>query len=369
MVPARLPASIERAATERYDRGETVVTVERDGEVIGAIAVTTPLRPEAGPAVADLRSMGLSTAILSGDSAPAVRTVADELGIDDARAGLSPGGKVDALADMRDRARHVVMVGDGVNDAPALAAADVGCAIGSGSEAALSNSDIALLGNDLGGVPAAVGVAGSTYGVIIQNFGWAMGYNIAALPLAAFGLLDPLIAAVAMGLSSLIVVLNSLRLTRLGRGGRSLVGRRWLLRGRRGVAVSVLLPVLLFAGLTVISEALSPARGQSLLPALPSITTVTLPHGGSVETYFDPGGVGVNQFHLIFEGTSSQLATVVPRVTASVNGGPAAIVRQLKVSTGHYSDIVVLTPGRWKFDVRTAFGGGPVSFTVARTVP
>jgi heavy metal translocating P-type ATPase len=369
MVPARLPASIEAAATERYDRGETVVAVERDGEVIGAIAVTTPLRPEAGPAVADLRSMGLSTAILSGDSAPAVRTVADELGIDDARAGLTPGGKVDALADMRERARHVVMVGDGVNDAPALAAADVGCAIGSGSEAALSNSDIALLGNDLGGVPVAVGVAGSTYAVIIQNFGWAMGYNIAALPLAAFGLLDPLIAAVAMGLSSLIVVLNSLRLTRLGRGEPSMTGRRRLLRGRRGVAVSVALPVLLFAGLTVVSEALSPARGQSLLPALPSIATVNLPHGGSVETYFDPGGVGVNQFHLIFEGTNSQLATVAPLVTASVNDGPATVLRQLKVSTGHYSDIVVLSPGRWRFDVRTEFGGGPVSFTVARTVP
>jgi heavy metal translocating P-type ATPase len=369
MVPAQLPVSIEKATTERYERGETVVTVERDGEVIGAIAVTTPLRPEAGPAVADLHSMGLSTAILSGDSGPAVQTVAGELGIADARAGLSPGGKVDALAGMREHERRVLMVGDGVNDAPALAAADVGCAIGSGSEAALNNSDIALLGNDLRGVPAAVGVAESTYGVIIQNFGWAMGYNIAALPLAAFGLLDPLVAAVAMGLSSLIVVLNSLRLTRLGRGEPSETGRRRLLRGRRGIAVSVVLPVLLFAGLTVVSEVLSPARGQSLLPALPTITTVNLPHGGSVETYFDPGGVGVNQFHLIFEGTNDQLATTAPLVTASVNGVPATVVRQLKVSTGHFSEIVVLSPGRWQFHVRTRFGSGPVSFTVTRTVP
>jgi hypothetical protein len=135
------------------------------------------------------------------------------------------------------------------------------------------------------------------------------------------------------------------------------------------VAVSVLLPVLLFAGLTVASEALSPARGQSLLPTLPSITTVNLPNGGSVETYFDPGGVGVNQFHLIFEGTNSQLANVTPLVTASVNDGPPTVLRQLKVSTGHYSDIVVLSPGRWQFDVRTDFGGGRVSFTVERTVP
>ena len=276
--------------TERYLRGETVVVVERDGDVVGAIAVTTPLRPEALPAVTHLRALGLSSAILSGDSDPAVRTVAAELGITSAQSNLSPADKVDALTSMRQEgSRQLLMVGDGINDAPALAAADVGCAIGSGSEAALANSDIALLGNDLQGVPAAIGVAGSTYSVILQNFGWAMGYNVSALPLAAFGLLDPLVAAVAMGLSSLLVVLNSLRLTRLGRSGLSDVHIPRFMQGRRGVVVSVLLPVVLFASLTVISEAVSPARGQSLLPELPSITTVALPHGGSVEMYLDPG--------------------------------------------------------------------------------
>ncbi len=364
-----LPASLEQAVAECDERGETVVMVGRGGGTIGVIAVTTPLRAEAKPAVAHLASMGLPSAILSGDSEPAVRTVAGELDIVDARSGLSPGGKVGALTAMRSSSRRVVMVGDGVNDAPALAAADVGCAIGSGSEAALANSDVALLGNDLEGVPAAIGVAGSTYSVILQNFGWAMGYNISALPLAAVGLLDPLVAAVAMGLSSLIVVLNSLRLARLGRAGLSQVGTARSVHARRGLALSIVLPIVLFAGLVVVTQAVSPARGQSLLPTLPSITTTGLPAGGSVETYLDPGGVGVNQFHLIFSGTPAQLATVKPAVTATVNGGPARALRQFRVSTGHFSDVVVLSPGRWRFRVVSLFGRAPISFTVSRSLP
>ncbi|MGP8008152.1 MAG: heavy metal translocating P-type ATPase [Acidimicrobiales bacterium] len=366
--PSRLPTSIERSVAERYERGETVVVVTRDDEVVGAVAVTTPLRPEAVPAVAHLRSMGLSSAILSGDSEPAVRTVASELGISSAQSGLSPAGKVEALTSMREGSRQVVMVGDGVIDAPALAAADVGCAIGSGSEAALANSDIALLGNDLQGVPAAIGVAGSTYSVILQNFGWAMGYNVSALPLAAFGLLDPLVAAVAMGLSSVLVVLNSLRLTRLGRSGLSGIHVPRFMQGRRGVAVSVLLPIVLFAGLTVVSELVSPARGQSLLPERPSITTVALPHGGSVEMYLDPGRIGVNQFHIIFSGSGPDLAAVKPLVTASVDGAPPQVLRQLRVSTGHYTDFVVLGQGRSTFHVVATFGGTPVSVVFTRTL-
>ena len=369
MVLARLPETITDAVTERYRRGETVVAVERDGDVVGAIAVTTPLRPEALSAVAHLSALGLSSSILSGDSDPAVQTVAAELGITSARSNLSPAGKVDALTAMRERHRQLLMVGDGINDAPALAAADVGCAIGSGSEAALANSDIALLGNDLQGVPAAVGVAGSTYSVILQNFGWAMGYNVSALPLAAFGLLDPLVAAIAMGLSSLLVVLNSLRLTRLGRSGLSNIQLPRFMEGRRGVVVSVLLPVILFATLTVVSEAVSPARGQSLLPELPSITTVALPRGGSVEMYLDPGTVGINQFHIIFSGSQEDLATVKPLVTASVGGGALQNLRQLRVSAGHYTDFVLLQPGRATFHVVAKFGGTPVSLDFSRTLP
>jgi heavy metal translocating P-type ATPase len=370
MVPDQLPSTLRSGIVERYEQGETVVVVERDGTPIGAIALTTPLRPEARPAVDHLAAMGLRSIILSGDSDPAVQTVAATLGIEDARSGLSPAGKLDALTELRGRPRRLVMVGDGVNDAPALAAADVGCAIGSGSEAALANSDVALLGNDLEGVPAAIGVAGSTYSVIVQNFGWAMGYNVSALPLAAFGLLDPLVAAIAMGLSSIIVVLNSLRLARLGRSGLDTVQPPRFLRGRRGVLVSVALPIVLFAGLTVVSQIISPARGQSLLPDLPSIATRALPQGGSVETYVEPGRPGVNQFHLIFSGSPDDLATVHPVVTAAPDGGTPRLLRQLTVSPGHFSEIVVLTPGPWRFAVTTPYGTtGTVSFTVSLSIP
>jgi cation-transporting ATPase V/Cu+-exporting ATPase len=368
LVADRVPAEIGASVAHRYERGETVVMVEQDDRVVGTVAVATPLRPEAASAVARLRDMGLASSILSGDSRPAVRTVAGELGIDQAHSALSPGGKVEQVSALRAAGHRVVMVGDGINDAPALAAADVGCAIGSGSDVALANSDVALLGNDLGGVPAAIGVSQSTYAVIVQNFGWAMGYNLAALPLAAAGLLDPVVAAFAMGLSSVLVVLNSLRLRRLGRAGLDSVRSPRRLRGWRGIAASVALPVVLFAGLVGVSQVVSPARGDSLLPTLPSLTVLDLPHGGSVETYFAPGGPGVNQWHLIFSGSPSQLATVSPTVTASVDGGTPQRLRQLRVAAGHFSEIVVLTPGDWRFRVTTPFGSPTVSFTVRTTV-
>jgi len=368
VLPEHLDADLAGPVDRWQDRGETVIVVQRDTEVLGVLAVSTPLRPEATATVDHLRTLGLPTTILSGDSAPAVGAAAAALGITDARAGLSPAGKVAALSAMRADGDRVLMVGDGVNDAPALAAADVGCAIGSGSEAALANSDLALLGNDLQGVPAAVGMARSTYAVIVQNFGWAMGYNVAALPLAAFGLLDPLVAALAMGLSSVLVVLNSLRLARLGRTGLEGVGGGRGATGRWGVVVSVLLPVVLFAGLVLASQAVSPARGQSLLPELPSIAVIQLPDGGSVETYFEPGGVGVNQWHLIFDGTIAQVASTDPLVTAAPAGQPLQTLRRLTVSPGHFSAVVVLTPGNWRFHVTTRFGTRTVSFTSHHSV-
>ena len=127
--------------------------------------------------------------------------------------------------------------------------------------------------------------------------------------------------------------------------------------------------MVLFAGLTLVTQLVSPARGQSLLPDLPSIATRALPNGGSVETYVEPGGVGVNQFHLIFSGDPPDLATVHPVVTAAPEGGTPRPLRQLTVSPGHFSEVVVLTPGPWRFAVTTPYGTRPLSFTVSLSVP
>jgi soluble P-type ATPase len=359
-----LPTELDRAAEEYRRRGETVVVVVVDDRPIGVLAISTPLRQEAARAIDRLRELGMRTVILSGDSEEAVASVARDLSIDTARGGLDPEEKLAALRGLRAGSARVAMVGDGVNDAPALAAADVGCAIGSGSEAALTTSDVALVGNDLQGVPAAIGVASATYEIILQNFGWAMGYNVSALPLAAAGLLDPLVAAVAMGLSSLLVVANSLRLTRLGRGGPASVSPRRRAHGRWALVAAVALPVFLFAGATVVGQLVSPARGQSLLPTLPNITEVPVSTGGQAEVYLSPGSVGPNELHLILPSVPSAR----PRVTASRDGAPPQPLRQLTLSPAHYVDFVVITPGTWRFSVATSIEHRTVTFSVTRAV-
>ncbi len=362
-----LTGAMQRAIDERLGRGETVVLVEHDGTVVGSIAVTTPLRPEAVDVVARLQETGLATAILSGDATGAVATVAGQLGISEAEGGLRPDDKLAAIAGLRQSGRRTLMVGDGINDAPALSSADVGCAIGSGSQVALANSDVALVGSDLWGVPAAVGIAGSTYTVILQNFGWAAGYNISALPLAAFGLLDPLVAAIAMGLSSILVVLNSLRLTRLGRPGLQSVRSPMARRGRGSIVLSVLLPVVLFAALTGVTQLISPARGQSLLPELPTITTFAVAHGNSAEFYLDPGRAGVNQAHLVFTGPDA--GSLTSALTGSLEGGPTQSFRQFRLSPGHYVAVVVLAAGTWQFQVSVDVQGHSSVHRIDRTIP
>jgi len=364
---AGLPPSLRPAVSTYQDRGDTVVSVACDDRTIGVIAVATPVRADARPAIAMLHRMGLRTAILSGDGAPAVTAVARDLDIDSAQSALTPSEKLEALQALQADGHRVVMVGDGVNDAPALAAADVGCAVGSGSESALAHSDVALLGSDLEGVPAAVGIASSTSAIIVQNFGWAMGYNLSALPLAAAGLLDPLVAAVAMGFSSLIVVLNSLRLARLGRNGIDRIRPPAVMRGVRGFVLSVAVPVVLFAGATVAAQAVSPSRGQPLLPSLPSISSVALSRGTAAEAYLQSSQAGVNQFHLIFStsGGSSGVSGT-PRVVATRRGGTAMTLRMVKLSPQHYTAYAVFAAGTWRFTAVEVIDGRSQSFSIVR---
>lgn len=362
-----VPPTMAEWAASRWGHGETVVVVERGGEPLGAIALSAPLRSHAAGSVHRLHEMGLETIILSGDSEPAVRSVGESLGVDDVRPALSPEGKVAALRTMGQGGRGVLMVGDGVNDAPALAGADVGCAIGSGSEAALSNSDVALMGNDLYGVPAAIAVSRSTLGVIRQNFAWAAGYNLAALPLAALGLIDPLVAAAAMALSSLVVVANSLRLARLGRSGPVAVRAQRRQRGVR-VVLSTALPVVLFAALIVASEAVSPARGQSLLPQLPTVTTVDLGSQGTAQLYLNPSSPGLNELHLYIYPSPTSAPIAAVRVTQARPGRASQLVRSVRVASNHYIQYVLLTRGPWRFHVTMRVGRHLESFDIARTV-
>jgi Cu2+-exporting ATPase len=196
--------------------GGTAAGVAVDGRYAGFVAAVDRIRPEAAPAVACLASMGIGASLVTGDRAAPALTVADAAGIHAANvyAGLSPEGKASAVAQRRSGACAVAMVGDGVNDAPALAAADLGVALGTGADVALEAADVALTASDLRAVPAALALARRTRRIVRQNLGWAVGYNLLAVPLAAAGLLHPILAALAMALSSISVLANSLRLAR-----------------------------------------------------------------------------------------------------------------------------------------------------------
>ncbi len=197
-----------------------------------------------------------------------------------------------------------------------------------------------------------------------------MGYNLAALPLAAAGLLDPLIAALAMGFSSLIVVLNSLRLLRLGRQGIGRIVPPAVLRGARGFLVSVLIPVALFAGGTAVAQVFSPSRGQPLLPVLYSISTVSLPEGSTAEVYLQSSSAGVNQFHLIFTEPAGSTARTIgtPRALASLVGGTSMPLRLARFAPEHYIAYAVFGPGTWRFHVSVTVDGRSRSFTVDRAL-
>ncbi|MFI5593216.1 heavy metal translocating P-type ATPase [Amycolatopsis sp. NPDC051758] len=205
----------ERGITPAFDVPVGVavpVLVAVDGEPIGLIEVSDVVKPSATAAVAALRAQGLRTVLLTGDHEVAANAVAAEIGVDEVRAGVLPADKARAIEELRATGSRVAMVGDGINDGPALATADLGMAMAHGSDIALRSADVVLVREDLRVVPDAIRLADRTLRIIRGNLAWAFGYNVAALPLAALGLLNPLIAGAAMSLSSVLVVSNSLRL-------------------------------------------------------------------------------------------------------------------------------------------------------------
>ncbi|MSS83198.1 HAD-IC family P-type ATPase [Actinomycetaceae bacterium WB03_NA08] len=224
---AELEKTVEAAGYEPHVVGRTVVAERAtvtsaggralpeafdDAEVLGVIVLRDTIKPTSKEAIAQLRTMGVEPVLLSGDNSAAAHHIADQVGITTVIAEVLPDEKQQVIKDLQSEDKRVAMVGDGVNDAAALAQAQVGIAMGSGTDAAIAVADITLVNSELTGVPRALGLARRIFGVIKGNLFWAFFYNVAAIPLAFLGLLNPMIAAAAMAMSSVFVVMNSLRL-------------------------------------------------------------------------------------------------------------------------------------------------------------
>ncbi|WP_268828173.1 heavy metal translocating P-type ATPase [Streptomyces sp. GQFP] len=219
-----LPEDLERVMTDAEREGRTAVAVAWDGEARGVLVVSDTIKPTSATAIRQFRDLGLRPILLTGDNATAARTVAAQVGIsaDDVIAEVMPADKADTVRRLQSEGQKVAMVGDGVNDAAALAQADLGLAMGTGTDVAIEASDLTLVRGDLRVAADAIRLARRTLTTIKGNLFWAFAYNVAAIPLAAAGMLNPMLAGLAMAFSSVFVVANSLRL----RGFRALAENR-----------------------------------------------------------------------------------------------------------------------------------------------
>ncbi|HWI21443.1 MAG TPA: heavy metal translocating P-type ATPase [Baekduia sp.] len=214
-----LEARLERALRHVEENGQTAIVAGWDGRATAVFAVADTVKDTSAAAIAALRGLGLHPVLLTGDNEATARAVAAEVGIGEVIAEVMPADKAVVIRRLRDDGKTVAMVGDGVNDAPALAQADLGLSVGTGTDVAIEASDITLISGDLRAAVDAIRLSRATLRTIKQNLGWAFGYNLAAIPLAAVGLLNPILAGAAMALSSVSVVANALRLRGFKRAG------------------------------------------------------------------------------------------------------------------------------------------------------
>ena len=212
-----LSPAIAAAKAAAEGEGKTIVAVGWDGQARGILVIADAVKPTSAEAIRGLKDLGLTPVLLTGDNEAVARRIAAEVGIDEVIAEVLPQDKVDVVTRLQGEGKVVAMVGDGVNDAPALAQADLGLAMGTGTDVAIEASDVTLVRGDLRAAVDAIRLSRKTLGTIKTNLSWAFAYNVAAIPVAALGMLNPMLAGAAMAFSSVFVVGNSLRL----RGFRS----------------------------------------------------------------------------------------------------------------------------------------------------
>jgi cation-transporting ATPase V len=342
--------------------GRTAVLVKRGERAIGAIALADTVKPEARDAVRGLQRMGIDVALLTGDNARVAAAVAAQVGISRVLSGVSPAGKVQEVVRLQDAGQRVAMVGDGVNDAAALAQADLGIAMGTGVGAAVEAADISVLSGDLRGVARALRLARETYDIILQNLGWAFGYNLIALPLAITGLLSPTLAGVSMGLSSVCVVANSLRLRRFGAPGRPTPVRSARERVG-GIALAALAPALLLGGLVF-------ADPNTFVGPPSANRIVHEPRGESLYITALPLEPGTVDLHTYLVSASSAQPTITAIAMRGVSqAGAAATPRFFAAGPAHEIGEVKLTQGTWTFRISGSDGahhplGGSFTITI-----